>query len=87
MDPTEEWYYKTYFDCGEFGFGLSAVSLQPGVDCPNNAIFMDGFYAGQDGTPVKISNVTCVFEKYAGNIMWRHTETGIPDETVSESNC
>ncbi|KAK3417576.1 hypothetical protein EUGRSUZ_H03523 [Eucalyptus grandis] len=81
MDPTEEWYYKTYFDSGEFGFGLSAVSLQSGVDCPNNAIFMDGFYAGQDGTPVKISNVTCVFEKYAGNIMWRHTEIGISDET------
>ncbi|KAL3727302.1 hypothetical protein ACJRO7_032096 [Eucalyptus globulus] len=84
MDPTEEWYYKTYFDCGEFGFGLSAVSLQPGVDCPNNAIFIDGFYAGQDGTPVKISNVTCVFEKYAGNIMWRHTETEISDETIRE---
>ncbi|XP_039155989.1 primary amine oxidase [Eucalyptus grandis] len=84
MDPTEEWYYKTYFDSGEFGFGLSAVSLQSGVDCPNNAIFMDGFYAGQDGTPVKISNVTCVFEKYAGNIMWRHTEIGISDETIRE---
>ncbi|KAL3727301.1 hypothetical protein ACJRO7_032095 [Eucalyptus globulus] len=84
MDPTEEWYYKTYFDSGEFGFGLSAVSLQPRVDCPDNAVFMDGFYAGQDGTPVKITNVTCVFEKYAGNIMWRHTEVGIPDVTIRE---
>ncbi|XP_030548163.2 primary amine oxidase-like isoform X1 [Rhodamnia argentea] len=84
MDPTEEWYYKTYFDSGEFGFGLSSVPLQPGADCPENAVFMDGFYAGQDGIPVKIPNVTCVFEKYAGNIMWRHTEVEIPDEPITE---
>ncbi|KAH7859015.1 hypothetical protein Vadar_030439 [Vaccinium darrowii] len=43
---------------------------------------MDGYYASQDGKPTKISNVFCIFEKHAGNIMWRHTETGIPGEVV-----
>ncbi|KAF5943051.1 hypothetical protein HYC85_020693 [Camellia sinensis] len=65
---------------GEFGFGLFAVSLEPINDCPAHAVFMDGYYAGQDGKPVKISNVFCIFEKHAGNVLWRHTETGIPGE-------
>lgn len=82
MDPTEEWYYKTFFDCGEFGFGLSTVSLEPLTDCPANAQFMDAYYAAQDGTPVKISNAYCIFERHAGNILWRHTELTIPDIVV-----
>ena len=83
MDPTEEWYYKTFFDSDEFGFGQSAVSLKPLADCPTNAVFLDAYYASSDGTPVKISNAFCIFENHAGNIMWRHTETSIPEEVVS----
>ncbi|XP_062151986.1 amine oxidase [copper-containing] alpha 3, peroxisomal-like [Alnus glutinosa] len=84
MDPSEDWYYKTFFDSGEFGFGQSAVSLQPFADCPANAVFWDAYYAGEDGVPVNISNALCIFERYAGNIMWRHTELGIPDEVIRE---
>ncbi|CAL5395470.1 unnamed protein product [Camellia sinensis] len=84
MDPTEEWYYKTFFDLGEFGFGLFAVSLEPINDCPAHTVFLNGYYAGQDGKPVKISNVFCIFEKHARNVMWRHTETGIPGEVIRE---
>ncbi|PSR92695.1 Primary amine oxidase [Actinidia chinensis var. chinensis] len=84
MDPTEGWYYKTYFDGGEFGFGLSAVSLQPQKDCPPSAAFFDGHYADQYGNPVRIENVFCVFERYAGDVAWRHTEVAIPGEEIVE---
>ncbi|KAK4266352.1 hypothetical protein QN277_027292 [Acacia crassicarpa] len=84
MDPTTDWYFKTYFDCGEFGFGQTASSLQPLTDCPSNAVFLDAFYQNSHGSPVQIPNAFCIFEKYAGDIMWRHTETGIPNKVITE---
>ncbi|KAF8111806.1 hypothetical protein N665_0072s0018 [Sinapis alba] len=85
MDPiSDDWYSITYLDCGDFGCGQSAVSLEPYTDCPANAVFMDGVFASQDGSPTKISNVMCIFEKYAGNIMWRHTEAEVPGLKITE---
>ncbi|KAJ9154313.1 hypothetical protein P3X46_027664 [Hevea brasiliensis] len=68
QDPTDEYYFKTFF----------AVENS---DCPNNAVFMDGYYAGQDGKLVKVPNVFCIFERHAGDAMWRHTELDVPDKT------
>ncbi|KGN48007.1 primary amine oxidase [Cucumis sativus] len=84
QDPTEEWYYRTFMDAGEFGMGSSAVALEPHHDCPSNAMFFDAYHAGQDGTPVKLENAYCMFEKYAGDIAWRHTEAVIPGELIRE---
>ncbi|EXC17585.1 Primary amine oxidase [Morus notabilis] len=78
MDPNQEIYYKTFFDCGEFGFGRSAALLEPSNDCPANAVFLDAYYAGQDGSPVKISNALCIFEQHA--VATHHTETALNDE-------
>lgn len=85
MDLTEEWYYRTFLDAGEYGFGLSTVSLEPLTDCPENAVFMDSYVTSGDGTPAVIPNAFCIFERYAGNVMWRHTEAGIPGQKVSSS--
>ncbi|CAI9102244.1 OLC1v1000485C1 [Oldenlandia corymbosa var. corymbosa] len=84
MDLTEEWYYRTYFDSGDFGFGLCATSLVPVKDCPANSVFFDGYYIVQDGTPAKTPNIICVFERNAGDVLWRHTETAIPGKVITE---
>lgn len=57
MDPSEEWDHMTYFDVDEFGFVMSPSGLQPITDFPANAMFIDGYYAGQDGEPVKLQIV------------------------------
>ncbi|XP_051123928.1 primary amine oxidase-like [Andrographis paniculata] len=84
MDLTEEWYYRAFLDNGEWGFGQSAVPLQPLRDCPENAVFLDGYFAFHDGTPTKIPNVFCLFERHAGDILWRHSEQAVGD-LVTES--
>jgi len=85
QDPSEDWYYKTFFDAGEFGFGQSMVSLEPLHDCPPQAQFLDVYLVGRDGSPQQLQNAICVFEQYGG-ISWRHTEAGIPGEEVSTYN-
>ncbi|KAL0395366.1 UNVERIFIED_CONTAM: Primary amine oxidase [Sesamum latifolium] len=83
MDPEEAWYFKTYMDAGEYGFGLQALSLDPLNDCPRNAKFMDAIFAASDGTPYVRSNMVCIFERYAGDAAWRHTESPITGKLVS----
>ena len=87
MDPSEEWYYKSYIDSGEYRFGLSTVSLKPFADCLANAVSLDAYFSTNDGTPAKISNAFCIFENHAGNIMWHHIESGIPGKVVSDIFC
>jgi primary-amine oxidase len=77
IDPTDAWYFKTYMDAGEYGFGLQAMPLDPLNDCPRNAYYMDGVFAAGDGTPYVRSHMVCVFESYAGDIGWRHSESPI----------
>ncbi|RLM86549.1 hypothetical protein C2845_PM04G05840 [Panicum miliaceum] len=84
MDPEEEWYFHVFMDAGDYGLGVSAFPLQPGADCPANAIYMDGLYANADGRPVKAENAICVFERYAGDVAWRHTEAGVPGQLITE---
>ncbi|CAN6212065.1 unnamed protein product [Urochloa humidicola] len=84
MDPAEEWYFRAFLDAGETHLGPWAYPLQPGADCPANAAYLDGYNADQDGNPVKARNVMCVFERYAGDVAWRHTESGFPDQLITE---
>ncbi|CAL1396779.1 unnamed protein product [Linum trigynum] len=82
MDPTTEWYYRTFMDIGEFGFGRSADTLQPAIDCPASAVFLDGYVAGGDGKAQKMANVICVFERYSGDVGMRHTEINVPGRVI-----
>ncbi|WCJ23745.1 Copper amine oxidase family protein [Euphorbia peplus] len=83
MDPSEDWYYRTLFDTGEFGYGMSAVALEPNRDCPENAVFLDSYLADGNGMPVFMPRTFCIFEKNDGDILWRHTETAF-SEVITE---
>ena len=75
-------------NAGGYGLGVSASPLRRGADCPNNAAYLDGHYSDADGEPVEAEDVVCVFERYAGDIAWRHTEATLlvtevrPDVTL-----
>ncbi|XP_057463514.1 amine oxidase [copper-containing] gamma 2-like [Actinidia eriantha] len=85
MDPDEAWYFKTYMDAGEFGLGITAMSLVPLNDCPRYASYMDGLFVGPDGLPYVQPNMICLFERYAGDISWRHSELPITNMEIRES--
>ncbi|KAL6660356.1 hypothetical protein ACP70R_001902 [Stipagrostis hirtigluma subsp. patula] len=85
MDPTEAWYFKTYMDAGEYGFGLQAMPLVPLNDCPRHARYVDGVFVAADGRPFVREKMICVFERYAGDVAWRHSESPITGMDIRES--
>jgi primary-amine oxidase len=84
MDPTEGWYWRTYMDSGEYGFGLFLSPLRAGVDCPSYATFLPATIADDKGNPLTIPNAICVFERSIGDPAWRHFEVfaQTPDKPI-----
>ena len=80
QDPSANWFYRTYMDAGEFGFGLLASPLTLGLDVPENAVLLDGLVAAAipDPTvpvvPLPLPRVIGVFERLTGSPAWRHYE-------------
>lgn len=74
MDPDQSWYFKSYMDAGEFGLGANAMALVELNDCPRYSYYMDGVFASANGRPIIQPNMICIFERYAGDIGWRHSE-------------
>ena len=81
MSPDAGWYWRTYMDSGEYGFGIFLSPLRPGVDCPAHARFLDATLSGDDGTPFTLPGVICVFERNIGDPAWRHYEIFAQTET------
>lgn len=74
MDPSEGWYWRTYMDSGEYGFGLFLTPLRAGIDCPSHATFLPATIADDKGSPLVIPDAICVFERSIGDPAWRHFE-------------
>jgi len=75
-DPSQGWYWRTYMDSGEYGFGASMTTLTPGVDCPPHATFVDSVGLNPDGTTVVRKATICVFERTDGDPAWRRLAEG-----------
>jgi primary-amine oxidase len=74
MDADYGWQSRTYFDTGEYGAGVLASTLKPGIDCPDTASFLPAEFATDKGEPFTTPNAVCVFERSGGDPIWRHYE-------------
>jgi len=74
MDADYGWQSRTYFDTGEYGAGVLASQLKPGIDCPDTASFLPAEFATDKGEPFTTPNALCVFERSGGDPIWRHFE-------------
>ena len=86
-DYDENWFYRAYFDMGEYGFGNTASPLQ-GDDCPAHAVFQDVVLHASDGSPYVAPKRICIFEHNPGYPIWRHYEAlyeGIPGLDIHQA--
>lgn len=81
QDAGPNWFYRTYMDAGEFGFGLMASPLAPGLDVPPNAALLDALVAAAipdpsvPVVPLPLPRVIGIFERLTGDPAWRHFES------------
>jgi primary-amine oxidase len=82
MDPDVGWYWRTYMDSGEYGFGLFLSPLRAGVDCPDYAAMLPAMIHDDNGNPFEIPDAICIFERSPGDPSWRHFEIFAQSEEV-----
>jgi primary-amine oxidase len=76
MDPDPTWSYRAFMDAGEFGLGYLLSSMQPGVDCPETATFVDVTLPNDTGGTYIKERGLCIFERPTGDPAWRHYSAG-----------
>jgi primary-amine oxidase len=74
MDPDLGWYFRTFMDSGEYGFGSFLSPLKKGTDCPAHARFLSMTLSDDRGGPIELPDSVCVFERSIGDPAWRHFE-------------
>jgi len=78
MDVSDLWYFKTYFDIGEYGVGNLAQPLDH-LSCGENAHYLSFYVLNQDGNVQYLPNVTCIFERATLDPVWHH---GPPSDSI-----
>ncbi len=74
MDMNSGWYWRTYMDSGEYGFGLFMTPLTKNVDCPSYATYLPAIIHDDNGAVMEIPDAICIFERNIGDPAWRHFE-------------
>ena len=71
-DSSSTWFFRNAFDAGEYGlWGFLGSPLEPGVDAPTNATFVDAVISGEDGKPVTFPRAVAIYERDGGTL-WKH---------------
>ncbi|HEU5219395.1 MAG TPA: hypothetical protein VFU23_12095, partial [Gemmatimonadales bacterium] len=75
MDPSEPWVVQAFFDLGTYPsvFGGVASTLEPGLDCPSNAVYVNSMVMRDRGGPIERARAACLFERLTGDPAWRHS--------------
>ena len=82
QDPAEGWYHTTFIDMGEANtWGGVASTLEPGADCPDNAVYFDSVIPTSHAMPQRRARTACLFEREAGDFAWRHSRGGLLTES------
>lgn len=81
QDPDTHWFYRAYFDMGEYGFGNLATELK-GNDCPPTAVYQDVVLHTASGEAFTAENRVCIFEFDPGYPSWRHYESLYEDVPI-----
>jgi primary-amine oxidase len=76
MDPDLAWSTRVFLDAGEFGLGYLMSPLEPGVDCPDTALFTDATLPSDTGDAYVLPRGICLFERATGDPAWRHYSSG-----------
>jgi primary-amine oxidase len=83
-DPGPMHGWKNAFDCGEWGLGRMANSLESGCDCLGEIAYLDATFASEHGKPYRIKNAICVHEEDYG-ILWKHLDMHTSSAEVRRS--
>ena len=77
---------KNAFDCGEYGIGVLANSLELGCDCLGVIRYFDVAVNRTDGSAQVIRNAICMHEEDTG-IQWKHTDFRTGEINVRRGRC
>jgi primary-amine oxidase len=70
-DPNTSHFWKNAFDCGEYGLGKLANSLELGCDCLGLIHYFDVPMVDDFGAATLMKNAVCMHEEDYG-ILWKH---------------
>ena len=70
-DPNTSHFWKNAFDCGEYGLGKLANSLELGCDCLGLIHYFDMPMVDDLGAATLMKNAVCMHEEDYG-ILWKH---------------
>ena len=83
-DPT--WSWRAALDVGEYNLGQFLEQLQPDVDVPSNAVFLDEFTPsdlGSAGDPpvIRLENGVALYERDSG-VLWDRVDAATGDRSA-----